>query len=231
MKPAAKTRVAREPASALSRWRHSPPSQKRSRETIDRFAAAAEGLLRERPFEQITVHDIATAARRPIGSFYARFASKEALLPYLYQRYHDGLEELYAARFGRVDWESIEFEEAIVEVVDLLIGLYTERRWLIRTLALFARMHPDALPEDLLEQRRRVFEKPVDALLRHRKRIRHADPAAAIRFGVFFVSSVARDKLLFGEAPHARVTPMPRAALRDEMIRALFAYLTSEPPR
>jgi hypothetical protein len=87
------------------------------------------------------------------------------------------------------------------------------------------------LPQDLLDQRRRVFEQPVDALLPHRSRIRHADPAAAIRFGVFFVSSVARDKLLFGEAPHARATAMTRVALRDELTRALFAYLTSEPPQ
>jgi AcrR family transcriptional regulator len=213
-----------------TRWRWSPPTQERSRETIDRFAAAAEDLLREHPFEQITVQDIVTAAGRPIGSFYARFGSKEALLPYLYQRYHDGLEDLYAARFRRVDWNALDLEQGVAEVVDLLLGLYTERRWLIRALALFARMHPEALPADLVEQRRRVFDRPVDALLPHRSRIRHADPSAAIRFGVFLVSSAAREKLLFGEAPHARVTPMPLAALRGELIRMLFAYLTSDPP-
>lgn len=222
----------RRPASdGEARWRCSPPAQKRSRETIDRFAEAAEDLLRARSFEQITVQDIVKIAGRPIGSFYARFGSKEALLPYLYQRYHDGLEDLYAARFRRIDWEALDLEDAIGEVVDLLLGLYTERRWLLRALALFARMHPDVLPEDVVEQRRRVFERPVDALLPHRSRIRHPDPSAAIRFGVFLVSSVARDKLLFGEAPHARVTAMTRAALREELIRALFSYLTSDPPR
>jgi AcrR family transcriptional regulator len=216
---------------AGKRWNWSPPAQQRSRETVDRFAEATEELLRTQPFEKLTVHGIARAAGRPIGSFYARFASKEALLPYLYQRYHDGLEALYAARFRRVDWEGIGFEAAVGEVVDLVCGLYTERRWLIRALALFARMHPEALPEDLVEQRKRVFERPVEALLPYRDRIRHPDPAAAIRFGVFFVSSVARDKLLFGEAPHARVTTMSRASLREELVRSLFAYLTAEAPR
>jgi len=230
--PSARTAPSRRPSLAdNTRWGCSPPAQERSRETIDRFAVAAEELLRDRPFEQITVQDIVRAAERPIGSFYARFASKEALLPYLYQRYHEDLESRYAARFRRVDWQAVTLEEAVGEVVDLLLGLYVERRWLIRALALFARTHPEALPQDLIEQRRRVFEHAVDALLPHRERIRHDDPAAAIRFGVFFVSSVARDKLLFGEAPHARVTPMSRAALREELVRALFAYLTSEPPR
>jgi AcrR family transcriptional regulator len=214
-----------------ARWRCSPPAQKRSRETIDRFAVAAEELLRDRPFEQIAVQDIVKAAGRPTGSFYARFASKEALLPYLYQRYHDGLEALFAARFRRVDWEAIGFEDAVEEVVDLLLGIYMERRWLLRALALFARTHPEALPADLVEQRRRVFDHAVDALLAQRDRIRHPDPAAAIRFGVFLVSSVARDKLLFGDAPHARVTPMTRAVLQQELVRALFAYLTLGPAR
>lgn len=227
--PATSTNRSRR-APAATRWRLSPPVQERSRETIDRFAAGAEELLRDRPFERISVQDIATAAGRPIGSFYARFASKEALLPYLYQRYHDGLEALYETRFRRVAGET-KLEDAIESVVDLLLGLYTERRWLIRALALFARTHPEALPPDLVEQRRRVFEQPVLALMKHRARIRHSDPAAAIRFGVFLVSAAAREKLLFSQAPHARVTPMTRATLKRELVRTLFAYLTEAGPR
>jgi AcrR family transcriptional regulator len=154
------------------------------------------------------VHDIVRRARRPIGSFYARFASKDALLPFLYQRYHDGLEPLFAARLGRIDWQALGFEEAVEELVDLLLGLYAERRWLIRALALFTRMRPESLPHDLVQRRRKVFDLAVEILMRYRTRIAHADPEGAIRFGVFLVSSVAREKLLFGDAPHSRVTPI-----------------------
>ena len=45
------------------------------------------------------------------------------------------------------------------------------------------------------------------------------------------VSSVAREKLLFGEAPHARVTPMTARFLRDQLVRALHSYLAAELPR
>jgi hypothetical protein len=48
---------------------------------------------------------------------------------------------------------------------------------------------------------------------------------------VFLVSSVAREKLLFSQAPHARVTTMSRAVLRRELVRMLVAYLTSPGPR
>jgi AcrR family transcriptional regulator len=207
------------------------PLQRRGQETADRFATAAETLLRDRPFEEISIHDIVRSAGRPIGSFYARFASKEALLPYLYQRYHDDLERTFQARVDRVDWDALDFEEAVAAVVDVLLGQYVERRWLLRAMALFARARPEALPPDLVDRRRRVFDHAVRALDRHRSRIAHRDREAAIRFGIFMVSSVAREKLLFGEAPHARVTPMTARFLRDQLVRALHSYLATELPR
>src|SRR5262245_23380018 len=103
-----------------ARWRRTAPAQPRGRDTAERFATATEELLRTRPFEEISIREIVRRAGRPIGSFYARFASKEALLPFLYQRYHEGLEPLFAARLARVDWESLDLEAAIEAVVDFL---------------------------------------------------------------------------------------------------------------
>ena len=37
-----------------------------------------------------------------------------------------------------------------------------------------------------------------------------------------------REKLLFGAAPHARVTPLTRRTLREELVRSLRGYLTCE---
>src|SRR5205814_5025792 len=200
-------------ARAATRWRCAPPVQARSRETVDRFALAAEALLRTRPFEEITVQDIVGRADRPIGSFYARFASKEALLPLLYQRYHDGLEAKVAAHLARVPWVKLDFARTVDAFVAFVIAVYTERPWLIRALALFARLRPEALPSGLVEQRRQVYA-PVEAvLLRHRERIAHEDPEAAVRFAIFLALSVAREKLLFADAPQSRLTPMARATL------------------
>jgi AcrR family transcriptional regulator len=198
---------------------------------MERFARAAEELLQDRPFEKISVLDIVRRAKRPIGSFYARFRGKDALLPHLYQRYHDGLEPYIIDRLARTDWSRLDFPATVGAIVDFTLGMYDERRWLIRALALFARTSPEALPDGLLESRRRVFDAEVQILLRHKERIPHKDPAAAARFGIFLVSSVAREKLLFGEAPHARVTPLSRKALRAEMVRALHGYLAQGVPQ
>ena len=168
---------------------------------------------------------------RSLASFYARFATKDALLPYLYERYDETLEAAFKARLARVDWDALDARGACAAAVDALTGMYDDRRWLLRALSLFARVRPEALPADVVERRRLVFDPLVEILLRHRRRIRHPDPEAAVRFGIFLVSSVLREKLLFGHAPHARVTPITRPALREELVRTLTAYLTSEVSR
>ena len=195
---------------------------------MDRFALAAEALLRTRSFEEIGIQDIVRHAGRPTGSFYARFASKEALLPLLYQRYHDGLEALVAERLARVPWATLDFARTVDAFVEFVIAVYEERPWLIRALALFARARPEALPPDLVERRRTVYEPLNAVLLRNRAQIRHPDPEAAVRFVVFLAMSVAREKLLFTGAPQSRLTPLRRSELRDELSRVVHAYLTSE---
>jgi AcrR family transcriptional regulator len=228
---ATSTRTSRTRRSAASRFHHTAPAQPRSRETLDRFVVAVEELLRDQPFEAISIQDIVRKAERPIGSFYARFGSKEALLPVLYHRYHVGLEPWVASRLDRYDWESLDFQSTVRAMVDLILALYDERHWLIRALALFARLHPEALPSDIVENRRRLFELLARILARHREHITHADPKAAARFGVFLIAAVVREKLLFGEAPHARVTLLNRKTLREELVRTLHGYLTNEASR
>jgi AcrR family transcriptional regulator len=224
-------RQPRRPRAIPARYRSAPPVQSRSRETLDRLAEAVESLLLTRSFEDIPVQDIVDRAGSSVGSFYARFGSKEALLPHLYLRYHDRLEDHVRAHLRRVDWDRLDFPDTVVALVDLLLSTYDERRELIRVLALFARQHPDALPADVVAHRRRIYEPFVRILLRYRDSVVHADPEAAIQFGIFFASSLAREKILFADAPHSRVTPLSREALRRESSRALLSYLTCEVTR
>ena len=67
------------------------PRQDRSRATLAAIVQAAETLLDERPFQDVSVADIIARAGCTTGSFYARFASKDALIPYLYEKYDEAL--------------------------------------------------------------------------------------------------------------------------------------------
>ena len=219
------------PALPPARYRSAPPTQERSKETMERFAVAAEDLLQDRPFEEISIQDIVRRAERPIGSFYARFKSKDALVPHLYGRYHEGLEGVFATKLARHDWPALGFVPTLTAIVDILISAYDERRWLIRAMALFTRLRPDALPGDVIPRRKKLYEGLVDIVLRHAESIRHEDKAGAVRFGLFLVESAMREKLLFGQAPHAKATPMSKQSLRAELVRAFHGYLACEVPR
>jgi len=226
--PAARSR---ERATAVPRrFRSAPPAQARSRETLERFAEAAERLLETRNFEEISVQEIVRKSGRPIGSFYARFGGKDALLPLLYQRYHDRLDSMVRSELGGTDWPALGLGATIDAVIDFFVTLYERERGLLRAITLFARMRPEALPADLVPQRQRVYESIFRVFDRHRSRIAHPDHEDAVRFGIFMVASVAREQILFGHAPQARITPMSRRALKRELARALHSYLTREAP-
>lgn len=57
-----------------------PPQQNRSRVTTERFLEAAFKLLEKRSFADLSVSDLAKAAKRSVGVFYQRFNSKEDFL-------------------------------------------------------------------------------------------------------------------------------------------------------
>lgn len=226
-----RVRSVRRGVAVPKRFHAAAPSQSRGHATQERFAGATEALLRDRPFEEITIQDIVRRARKPIGSFYARFGSKEALLPLLYRRYDARLETRVQEAFARVRWEPLDFAGTVGALVDVVLALFEGDRGPIRTLSLFARAHPEALPADLVARRRRIYEPFVEQLSRHRERITHPDPDGAIRFGLYVVVTLAREKLLFSDAPQSRIHPMGRDTLRAELIRALLGYLGGEVPR
>ncbi len=62
------------------------PRQARSQRTLDALLDAAEALLAQRPYHAIALTEIIANAGSSAGSFYARFADKQALLHALHER-------------------------------------------------------------------------------------------------------------------------------------------------
>lgn len=205
-----------------------PPLQDRSRRTLDRIAAAVESLLADRAFDDIAVADIVRAARCSTSSFYARFTSKDDVLPYLYARYDADLKPRLQARAASVRLDTLSLRETAQLVVENTVDMYAERRHLLRAVALYARTHPGAIDADVRRARTGVTDLPASLLARFAAEIAHDDAAEAARTGFFMVAAVAREKVLFGEAPHAAATPLSNDRLKRELGRMLYAYLTCD---
>jgi len=89
------------------------PQQARSQETLDRFLEAAEHLLKEKAFDEITIAEIVTRADRTVGSFYARFDDKTALLKTLTARRLQTIRQLGDGLLEPTEWQSLPVRELV----------------------------------------------------------------------------------------------------------------------
>lgn len=109
------------------------PRQARSQETYDRFVDATIELLAEKPFDQITVSDIVRRADRTVGSFYARFEDKYAVL-YAIVRDRDVLIRDRVRTFCEPSrWAGIPLEVFVTEAVRLNVLAYRRSSVVLRT--------------------------------------------------------------------------------------------------
>jgi AcrR family transcriptional regulator len=205
---------------------HTEPLQERSRQTLERIVRATEQLLETKSFDDIGVDDIARRARCSTGSFYARFKSKDALLPYIYARYDAELRPRMAARMRSVDWKALSLRETCDLIAGGTADMYLERRHLLRAVALFARANPKSIDAKTRAERVELHDGLASLLVPHLRDLTPPEALDRARTGLFIIMAAARDKILFGDAPQAGATPLTHDHLKKELSRALFGYLT-----
>jgi AcrR family transcriptional regulator len=207
-----------------------PPLQERSRRTLERILRATERLLEKRPFEAISVAQIVRGARTSVGSFYARFDDKSAMLTSLYERYADEVDVRIAAWQAEQGGPGPGLEGAAAWVAGYLIDSFRGRRNLLRALALHVRQHPGEVDEADVAQRAAQHRFLEQALLAHRDRIPDDDPERAVRSALFLAASACRERILFDDATHARSAPQSDAGLVADVTRMLAGYLLFPAP-
>ena len=200
------------------------PKQERSKRTLERTLAAVERLLRTKAFEAISIEEIVESAGSSVGSFYARFGSKEGLLPHLYERYDRDLR-------GRIDdfidgreWAKRTIEEQTQWFASLHVDMYRKRHWLMRAVAWYSRQEPSPLPGALRKARSSLHQRITDTFEPHLDRIPGTDARAKIELGLYFIGAICRDKILFA-GPHAQVTKITDAQLKKELTRMFIRFL------
>jgi AcrR family transcriptional regulator len=108
------------------------PRQARSQATLERFVDATDELLATRRFEDITVADIVARAERTVGSFYARFDDKYAVLHVLVDRLEERVADVVRAFCDPVRWEGRSTAEFVEESVQLNVAAYRRSTSLFR---------------------------------------------------------------------------------------------------
>jgi len=201
------------------------PRQTRARDTRARILAAAEALLRNRRFEDITIGEIVSEANSSVGSFYHLFESKEAIVGPLYARYDERITERSVRLLARARLRHRSLGDRVRWIVRYAVRLYRNERGLLRTVALHARSHAEDVTAEQQDHRATLYDSLASLLLECRHEVAHPDPEGAIRLGLFFVAATCRDKILFGDAPHPRSITINDRNLSAELASALLSYL------
>jgi AcrR family transcriptional regulator len=174
-----------------------PPSQARSLATMERFVHATQELLEERPFEDITVADIVRRAERTVGSFYARFEDKDAVLRLLLDRLDTRIRDTVHAFCDPVRWEGAPVADFIAESVKLNVHAYRRSGPLFR-----AALATLATDEGFRERRRHTMQHGAESqkafLLGRQAELGVTDVARASDAVFETVSATLDHELLYG---------------------------------
>jgi len=198
------------------------PRQARSEATYRRLLDAAEALLTEESFDQVTVAEIAARAGVTIGAFYARFADKDALLEALEEQVTEAVLAVVARATDPERWEGATVEEAFRRYLAELVAVYRQTRGAGRALVLQSHTDP-ALRQRL---RRLNTEGPpkVLALVAGQAGIRHPAPNVGLAVAFLAVRSTLREVVLFGETGPGGAA-LSNDALAEELTRLFLGYL------
>lgn len=204
-----------------------PAKQERSRETQDRILRATENLLEKETFEAISIRRIISEAETSIGSFYARFRDKDALLPVMYAKYEQQLEsQLIKLRKSTDNAQSLD--ELVEMIVQHFLERYGEIPNLSRALYEYGTREPrSAESKRLAKTRRKQYSFLLDNLMRFQSDITHTDPERAVELGLYFMIVACRNRLLYPLAPMTRTLKISQKELKLELERLLTGYLKS----
>jgi AcrR family transcriptional regulator len=198
-----------------------PPRQRRSAQTLDRIVTATEELLSERAFERATVDDIVARAGSSKGSFYARFADKEALLAYLGEDALERAKQSYTEHLDPKALRDVPLRTILERFIGRIVEGYRTSPPVLRALFIESRLHPQAEFARMTRELDAHVTKMLERLLRQRSGERtHPSPATAATYAMLLVDTTAREAVLFAGSP-----PERDAELRRELARALAGYL------
>lgn len=200
------------------------PAQRRSRETLDRLLDAAEVLLGDRTFDELTVSEVVRRAKSSVGSFYARFPDKEALLGALFERHQQRMIALLDEELAAERWAGVPLAVMIERIVDRMVRLYRSQRGLLRALVLFGYTHPDWRYADERERGRLAVSRIADLIAERRRKLTHDDPARVASLGVLSVLATLREAILFSDSTSSAVQ-LSDDRLAKELSIQLCTYL------
>jgi AcrR family transcriptional regulator len=167
-----------------------PPRQARSQATLERVLDVGVALVEEGDWNAFTIAEVCRRAEVHVGSFYARFSSKEALLLAVQERILKEVEREESTAFANPDWAGLSTPELIDCATREIPALFCRHAGVLRMLMSRAAVDPRVRVQGFASARR-LGEAYVACLLQRRDELGHPDP----ELGVWVCARVLLDGL------------------------------------
>lgn len=208
-------------AAPALRWANRP-QQERSQKTLERILDATEKLLREGGAEAVTIPAVAKAAKSSVGSFYARFPDKTALLRTLHERGCEETEATAAAALDPARWDDVPTADLIHLLVGFCIRIFADRRTIM--LAFHRAFAGDPTFAARRTKTAKLLEGHVNALLLpRRKSFTHPHPERAVGMMLRVVTATLEQRNTLEEG--GAETAIADDVLAAELTSMMKAYL------
>jgi len=206
-----------------------PAKQLRSRQSRDKIVKAFAELLKEKPFERISVAEIAERAGVAVGTLYRRFKNKDALIPVVFELYQERL-ALWMAGEGQIDLpDDVTLRQAIVVIVNTGWKLLKKEAHILRAVHLYARLRPEMVGNEVMwkqwEQAAYTSFQPL--LQAFPSELKRKDIDKSAKMMTFFINTFFLEKGLYPDEPPSAGFDISDQEFLQEAADMLYGYLVT----
>ena len=205
------------------------PCQQRSRDSQERILRAAEALIKSKGFEALTTAAVVRRSRTSIGTLYARFGDKTALLRAVQERVQTREEAVMRARLAKVDWDALSLEETVRQLLEIKrIATEGDDR-LFEAFVVHGATDPVVRAQGY-RHKATIEGLEIEILMRHAGQIGHSDPEGAARVASRLAQAAQEEYVQRSLSGVSLPTAASPDLLLQRLADVIIAYLKSTQP-
>jgi len=205
------------------------PRQQRSRDSLERILKTAESLIRTKGFEALTVAEVVRLSRTSIGTLYARFEDKTAVLHAVQERVHGQEEAAVQAAVEAVAWETLSLEETVRRLVEIKREATQGNDKLWEAFVVQGATDP-VVRQRGYRHKAAIEDLEVEILMPHAARLGHPDPEAVARVASRIWQAVKEEQVQRSKSGVNVPGPVSQDLLMESLPDVVIAYLRTPAP-
>jgi AcrR family transcriptional regulator len=190
---------------------------------------AAEALIKSKGFEGLTTAEVVRRSGTSIGTLYARFGDKTALLHAVQERVQSREEALMRAHLAKVDWDSLSLDESVRRLLEIKQMATEGDDRLFEAFVVHGATDP-VLRDQGYRHKAAIEGLEVAILLRHTGEIGHPHPEDAARVASRLAQAAQEEYVQRSLSGLSLPAEAPPDLLLQRLAEVIIAYLKNPPP-